>query len=238
MGSIITAGTTRTQAGATLITADVVTCNTSTANSGTTYVGDGVCLPQIESGTDKVFFINNTANWVQVYGYLNPNGSYDSINGIAGSQGVAISPYSTAVFVNANPGNWECGLDAAPIASYNANSATAAATLSAANITGASGVVHLALNGTLTAAANAQLPTVAAMLASLPAPSLGTSYKLRVINNGGGAFTWTLTTNTGWTLNGTMGVANGTWREYVITVTALGASPTATIQEVGGSTTV
>jgi hypothetical protein len=96
MSSIITAGTTRTQAGATQITADVTTVNTSTAVSGGTLVGDGVCLPQTGSGTDVVFLINNTANPIQLYGFKDPNGSYESINGISGSQGIAISPYSTA----------------------------------------------------------------------------------------------------------------------------------------------
>ena len=237
MSSIITAGTTRTQAGAALITADIVTVNTSTANSGGTLVGDGVCLPQIGSGTDRIFLINNTANWVQTYGYLNPNGSYDSINGVAGSQGVAIPPYSSAIFVEATPGTWGCNLDGAQEACYNANAATASTTLTAANVSGAASQVDLAMTGTFGAAGALTLPTVAAMLASLPAPSLGTSFKLRVINVASSQ-TLTMTTNTGWTLNGTMTIATATWREFIVTITGLGASPTATLQNVGGSATV
>jgi len=100
-GSVITAGTTRTQAGATQITADVTTVNTSTAPSAGSLLGDGVVLPQVGSGTDKVFLINNTANPIQVYGY----GS-DTINGVAGSTGIAMAPYSADVYIEAAPGAW------------------------------------------------------------------------------------------------------------------------------------
>lgn len=235
MSSIITAGTTRTQAGATLITADIVTVNTSTANSGGTLVGDGVCLPQIGSGTDRIFLINNTANWVQAYGYLNPNGTYDSIDGIAGSQGVAIPAYSSAIFIEATPGSWSCHLDSAPEMSYNTNTATASMTLTAANCSGASAEVVLALTGSASAGVAATLPTVAALLASLPAPALGTSYKLRVVNSTGQ--TVTMTTNTGWTITGTAAISTANWRDYIVTITGVGASPTATLQNVGGAPT-
>lgn len=100
-GSVITAGTTRTQAGATQITADVTTVNTSTAPSAGTILGDGVVLPQVGSGTDKVFLINNTANPIQVYGF-----GTDTINGVAGSTGIAMAPNSADVYIEANPGAW------------------------------------------------------------------------------------------------------------------------------------
>jgi hypothetical protein len=100
-GSVITAGTTRTQAGATQITEDVTTVNTSTAPAAGSLLGDGVVLPQVGSGTDRVFLINNTANPIQVYGY----GS-DTINGVAGSTGIAMAPNSADVYIEANPGAW------------------------------------------------------------------------------------------------------------------------------------
>jgi hypothetical protein len=236
MSSIITAGTTRTQAGATQITADVTTVNTSTAVSGGTLVGDGVCLPQTGSGTDVVFLINNTANPIQLYGFKDPNGSYESINGISGSQGIAISPYSTAQLIEANPGVWQCGLDTSPAAAFNTNSTAVAATLTAANIAGGGSSVDLALTGTLTGAAAITLPTVAALVPSLFSPSVGTTYRLRIINESSGAFAWTVTTNTGWTLTGTMSIAQNTWREFVVTITGVGASPTATLQSVAVGT--
>lgn len=100
-GSVITAGTTRTQTGATQITADVTTVNTSTAPSAGTILGDGVILPQVGSGTDKVFLINNTANPIQVYGF----GS-DTINGVAAATGIAMAPNSADVYIEAAPGAW------------------------------------------------------------------------------------------------------------------------------------
>ncbi|KVU10666.1 hypothetical protein WK62_05220 [Burkholderia ubonensis] len=100
-GSVITAGTTRTQAGATQITEDITTVNTSTAPAAGSLLGDGVVLPQVGSGTDRVFLINNTANPIQVYGF----GS-DTINGVPGSTGIAMAPNSADVYIEAAPGAW------------------------------------------------------------------------------------------------------------------------------------
>jgi len=118
-----------------------------------------------------------------------------------------------------------------PGPAYNINSATAAATLSGANITGGTDVT-LAMAGALSGAANLTLPTVANLVAALPNPQLGQSYKLRIINKAA-TQTWTVTTNTGWTLTGTMTIATGTWREFIVSLTSL---TTATLQEVGTGT--
>lgn len=232
-GSVITAGTTRTQAGATQITADVTTVNTSTAATAGTNFGDGVALPQIGSGTDKVFLINNTANPIQVYGFNVSSGTADTINGVAGATGVAMPPNSSATFIEANPGSWQCLLDGPQMAAFNTNTATSGATLTAANVTGAEAIVDLAMTGTLGAGANAQLPTVANLLQSMFAPAVGSAYRLRVINRSSANFAWTVTTNTGWTLTGTMTVAQNTWRDFDVTITSL---TTATLQAVGVGT--
>ena len=105
MGTI-TAGTTRTQAGATQITADITTVNTSTAPSAGSMLGDGVALPQSASGTDRVYLINNTANPIQVYAYKPASGTADTINGVAGATGIAQAPFSACVYVEAAPGAW------------------------------------------------------------------------------------------------------------------------------------
>lgn len=95
----------------------------------------------------------------------------------------------------------------------------------------------LILSGTLGAGAALTLPTVASMLLGLPAnvqaAPVGTSWQVRIINNSGGAFAWTVTTNTGWTLAGTMTIAQSTFRDFVVQIT--GAS-TATITSVGTGT--
>jgi hypothetical protein len=108
MSSIITAGTTRTQAGATLITADITTVNTSTAPTAGTILGDGVALPQVGSGTDRVFLINNTANPIQVYAFKPASGTADTINGVAGATGIIQAPNSACVYTEAAPGAWSC----------------------------------------------------------------------------------------------------------------------------------
>lgn len=231
--SVITAGTTRTQAGATQITDPRTTINTSTAVTGGTLLGDGVALPQVGSGTDVVFLENNTPNPVQVYGF---NGSTDTVNGVAGSTGIAMPGNSVATFLEAQPGNWACALDGAPMAAYNTNSATANTTLTAANVAGGISTVDLAMTGALAGAATATLPTVANLLPSLYSTSVGSSYRLRVINESSGNFAWTIGAATGWTLNGTMTIAQNTWRELVVTITNVGGTPTATLQSVATGT--
>ena len=224
----ITAGTTRTQAGATLITSDFVTVGTSTAATAGTNQGDGIRLPQVASGSDRIYVLNNTANPIVVYG----NGT-DTVNGNAGSAGIAMPPYAAATFIETDAGAWQSILDGEPTAAFNTNTATSGTTLTAANVTGGSANVDLALTGTLGGAANAQLPTVANLFKSLWAAKVGATYRLRIINESSGAFAWTVTTNTGWTLNGTMSIAQNTWREFIVTLTSLTA---ATLQSVAVGT--
>lgn len=99
---------------------------------------------------------------------------------------------------------------------YNTNTATSATTLTAANITGGNDEVTLALTGTLGAGANATLPTVAALVATQPNFVIGQTYKLRIVNFSSGNFSWTVVTNTGWTLNGTMTIAQNAARSFYI----------------------
>jgi hypothetical protein len=117
---------------------------------------------------------------------------------------------------------------------YNTNSAVTSATLTAANITGGATEVTLNLTGTLTGASNATLPTVANLIAAIsPTAVAGQTYKLRIINSSSGNFAWTVVTNTGWTLTGTMSVADNTWRDFYVTITS---GTTATLQSVGTGT--
>lgn len=113
---------------------------------------------------------------------------------------------------------------------------TTAFTLGASQISGAA-QTFLILSGTLGGAAAVTLPTVASLLAALPASVInspvGLTWQLRVINNSGGAFAWTVTTNTGWTLAGTQTVAQSTFRDYVLTITS---ATTATLTSVGTGT--
>lgn len=223
----ITAGTTRTQAGATLITSDFTTVGTSTAATAGTNQGDGVLLPKVASGSDRIYLLNNTANPIVVYG----NGS-DTVNGNAGTVGIAMPAYAAATFIETDVGAWQAILDGEPDAAFNTNTATSSTTLTAANITGGSASVDLSL-GSLSAAGNATLPTVANLVKSMWAAKVGDSYRLRIINTTGATNAWTVVTATGWTLTGTMSIAASTWREFVVTLTSLTA---ATLQSVAVGT--
>lgn len=123
------------------------------------------------------------------------------------------------------------GLTPGPV--YNTNAATTSATLTAANITGSNDVT-LAMTGTSSGAANAQLPTVAALVAALPNPQVGQSWRLRLLNLNSDADGWTLTTNTGWTLRGAASVAQNGFADYAITLTDVTSGSTAaTLQYLG-----
>jgi hypothetical protein len=62
------------------------------------------------------------------------------------------------------------------------------------------------------------LPTVNALIAAAPHLSVGDSFTFLSQNNSG--FTQTVTTNTGWTLTGTMTVATVSTREFLVTITS------------------
>ena len=84
------------------------------------------------------------------------------------------------------------------------------ATTGVANISGGATEVTLNMTGTMGGDANAQLPTVGNLVAAIPDAVAGASYKLFVINSSSANHVWTITTNTGWTLNGTMTIAQNT----------------------------
>lgn len=116
---------------------------------------------------------------------------------------------------------------------YNVATNVAAFTATGPQISGAA-QNFLNLSGTLTAAIALTLPTVAALLASMPANiqanPVGVNFQLRILNSGAGAFAATVTTNTGWTLTGNLAVANLKFVDYIIQFTT---ATTATIQSVG-----
>lgn len=101
--------------------------------------------------------------------------------------------------------------------------------LTGAQVGGASDVV-VNLTATLAGAGTVTLPTVAQLVAAIPNAFVGMSYNLRIMNSSGGAFAWTVTTNTGWTLTGTMTIAQTTYRDFIVTLNSLTA---ATLQQVG-----
>lgn len=226
----ITAGATRTQAGAYALSTQYSRVDTSTAHSATTLLGDGVALPLSTALAGSLFVLhNNTSNYIQVYG----SGS-DTVNGIAGSTGFAQLPNTLEVYQCASANKWHrVPGGATRLAAYTTNSATTDVTLDAANISGGRASVDLALTGALAAGSAVTLPTVANMLATMDGPTVGSSFRLRITNRSSANFAWTVTTNTGWTLAGTLTIAQNTWREFVVTITSTSA---ATAQSVAVGT--
>lgn len=195
----------------------------------TVSAGQGVNLPASAPGL-QVTVINTGANPLLVYP---AQGASDTINGVAAATGVSLFPGVAAQFNCTATGAWTTQPGTTKNAAFNTNTATAGTTLTAANITGGASSVDLAMTGTLGGAVNAQLPTVAAMVAALHSPTVGTSFRLRIVNESSANFAWTVTTNTGWTLTGTMSIAQNTWREFVVTLNSL---TTATLQSVATGT--
>lgn len=122
---------------------------------------------------------------------------------------------------------------------YNADAATASKTLTAAEISGGLQQTILAMTGTFGAGGALTLPTVAALEATDTNLAVGSTYILRVINEGpagtGTGQTLTMTTNTGWTLVGTMTLVTASFRDFLVTINS---ATTATLQDIGGGALV
>ncbi len=191
--------------------------------------GQGVALVLAFPGLSQI--VQNTgANPLLVYA---KNGSSDTINGLAGSGGVQVHPGTVAVFNATALGAWNMQSVSPRLAAFNTASNTTSFTATGANITGGVASVDLALTGTLGSGQNITLPTVANTVLAMHAPAIGSSFRLRIINESGGAFAWTVVTDTGWTLTGTTTIAQNTWREFVVTLNTL---TTATLQSVATGT--
>lgn len=126
---------------------------------------------------------------------------------------------------------------ALPANVFNTNAAAASTNLTAANITGATNLVVLNLSGDLAAAGMAALPSAAVLLAVLPEAVVGETYLLRVLNNSAGDFAWTIEAGAEFTLGGTgnYGIAQNTFRDFIVTITGIGAAAAATLQDIGGN---
>lgn len=107
-------------------------------------------------------------------------------------------------------------------------------TATAPQVAGAQDCV-LRLTGTLGSGQNIQLPTAASIIAVIPSAALNAytnyNYYIRIVNSSAGNFSWTVTTNTGITLNGTTGVATiaqNAQRTFLVMVTG---NATVTVQD-------
>ena len=181
--------------------------------------GTGVNLPASAPGL-IVTVINTGLNALLVYPL---QGATDTINGVAAAGGVALLPGTVASFNCTAAGAWTTQPGSTKAAAFNGNAATTNATATAAQVTGGVASVDLALTGTLAAGATLTTPTAAQIIAALHCPTVGTSYRLRVINQSAGAFVWTVAAGAGVTLTGTATIAQNTWREFVVTLSSISA---------------
>jgi hypothetical protein len=163
----------------------------------------------------------------------NPAQSSLYVSRIKAGAGVSITPKGGTGVITVST----AGGGSTPQVAYNAVATAPTANtllLTGTNISGGSVKTVLNLTDALAAGANAELPTVAALVTALAAlgitPEAGTSYELDIMNSSAGAFAWTVETNTGWTLAGTMTIAQNTLRKFVVTFTAAAA---ATLQSLG-----
>lgn len=119
-----------------------------------------------------------------------------------------------------------------PSTQYAAATNTSGFTATGAQVAGAADVT-LNLTGAMGADANIQLPAAVDLVAAIPNARAGMSFKLRIINSSSVNHVWTATTNTGLTLNGTMTMAQNTFRDFYVTLTSLTA---VAIQAIGTGT--
>lgn len=101
---------------------------------------------------------------------------------------------------------------------------------------------YLADGATQTAAFTITTDTAANILAAMPDAVVGTSFKFRFINNDQSAtgYAGTLAGGTGVTIGTVLpnpAVPKGGYEDYLFTFTAIGASPTLTVEAVGGNAT-
>lgn len=193
--------------------------------------GDSALLPAALGGL-VLTVINGSANIMNLF----PN-TGDQINSLGANNALAIPPGGIIDLYTTVAGTWHAIISATGGAQqvYNTNAATSGTTLSGANITGGTDSVFLDLTGTIAGAANAQLPTVAALVAAMTVaginPQPGMTWSLEICERSA-AQTWSITTNTGWTLNGTMTLgASGVTRKFIVTFGATLAA--ATLRSLG-----
>lgn len=188
-------------------------------------VGDSVLLPASVAGM-SVYVDNRGAAAAQVFG-----AGTDTINGVATATGVPL-PAGTGAWFNCNAaGTW---LSPNLLPARQASAYAAAVNTTGFTATGAQFALGddtvLALTGTLGSGQTLTPPTVANLLAAIPNAFVGQTFKLRVINLSGGAFSWTVGAQTGYTLNGTQTIAQNFYRDYRVTIVSLAA---ITMQSIG-----
>lgn len=100
-----------------------------------------------------------------------------------------------------------------------ATGALQSAVIPAASLAGGGAVEY---ENTGVTPANLQLDTAANVLAQIPNVTPGFAWEINIRNSSSGANTATITTNTNWTLHGTMTIAQNVTRAFLAVVNAAG----------------
>lgn len=212
-----------TQAGALALTAEFNNLSTVAANTGAT-------LPASAAGELSIT-ANTGTNTATIYAL----GTVDTINGVAGTIGMPLPPNTILLSMSTAAGAIEAGVHNPVQSGYIANTVSASATLVAGNVFIGEAFTALDMTGSLSATGTLTLPSVAALQAAIPAPTSTTSWLWRILNHSASANSWTLGATTGYTLSGTLTVAQSTFRDFAVKFTSNSA---VTIQDVGGGTIV
>lgn len=214
-------------AGSTQATGTPLTTPFNLVSTGT--LGQGVnSLPSVaglfelvvNGGTAGVQLLAQQGNTLDVFNALN-----------VGSVGVLIPPGALSISVAEAAGAIQNFVVNPKKAGYIANTASAAATLTAASLAQADVLNVVNMTGSLAGGANLTLPAATAYLAALAGAGLNSGSVLRVMNSSAGAASWTLTAGAGFGANGTLTIAQNTAREFAISVVN-GTSCAA--QDIGG----
>ena len=101
---------------------------------------------------------------------------------------------------------------------FTYNQANASASGVPADIFGSGIIKVLVLSGWPAAGSAYTLPSITSIAAALPILTPGMTFGLRIMNLG--PQTWTVAAPAGWSLNGVMTIATGTWRDFQILYTS------------------
>lgn len=212
------------QTGATPITTSMARFTTVAS------AGDSSLLMAAAAGL-SITVINAGAAIMNVF----PAGT-DQINGLGASNAYAVPVGGVVDFFCTLAGQWHTlsSFLGGAQQTYAAAANTTNFTATGAQISGGSVSALLDLTGTLGSSQALTLPTVAALVAAMTVaglnPQAGLTYELEICYRNG-TNTWTVTTNTGWTLTNTMTITGaGVTRRFIVSLQSLTA---ATLTSIG-----
>lgn len=181
-------------------------------NVATVSAGQFVNLPAMVPGRDVT--VENTSATLLLVAPV--QGATDTINGLAATAGMPVPANSVATFYCTNAGTINCyGINPKKI-SLVANTASAAATLTAVSVASNDTFNVINMSGSLSGGAALTLPTIAQVQGVLPFVDINSGFVLRIMNSSAGAFAWTVTNNGSFVTAGTSTVAQTTFRDFAV----------------------